>query len=44
MENRVKKLFKLFFIMLKIGLFSFGGGYGMISLIRGEVLSHGWLT
>ena len=30
--------------MLKIGLFTFGGGYGTISPIREEVLSHGWLT
>ncbi len=35
---------RLFFTFLKIGAVSFGGGYGMISLIREEVLSHGWLT
>lgn len=34
----------LFLTFLKIGAVSFGGGYGMISLIREEVLSHGWLT
>lgn len=33
----------LFLTFLKIGAVSFGGGYGMISLIREEVLSHGWL-
>ena len=35
---------KLFLIFLKIGAVSFGGGYGMISLIRDECLSNGWLT
>ena len=28
---------------LKIGLFTFGGGYAMIPLIREVVLKHGWL-
>lgn len=37
-------LLSLFLTFLKIGVVSFGGGYGMISLIREEVLSHGWLT
>ena len=35
---------KLFLTFLQIGAFSFGGGYGMISLIREKVLIHGWLT
>ena len=34
----------LFLTFLKIGAVSFGGGYGMISLIREDCLSHGWLT
>ncbi len=34
----------LFLTFLKIGAVSFGGGYGMISLVREEVLLHGWLT
>ena len=34
----------LFFAFLKIGTLSFGGGYGMISLLQDEVLSHGWLA
>ena len=34
----------LFLTFLKIGAVSFGGGYGMISLVREEVLQHGWLT
>ena len=30
---------------LMIGLFSFGGGYGMLSVIQGEVVTrHAWLT
>lgn len=35
---------ELFLAFLRIGAFSFGGGYGMISLIREETLSRGWLT
>ena len=35
----------LFFLtFFKIGLTSFGGGYGMISIIRETVLLNGWLT
>lgn len=38
-------LVELFYTFLKIGLFSFGGGYGMLSVIQGEVVArHGWLT
>lgn len=35
---------ELFITFFQIGAFSFGGGYGMISLIREKVLTHGWLT
>ena len=35
---------KLFLTFLQIGAVSFGGGYGMISLIREKVLGYGWLT
>lgn len=35
---------RLFLTFLKIGAFSFGGGYGMISLMREECLAYGWLT
>ena len=35
---------QLFFNFLMIGAVSFGGGYGMISLVREVVLGHGWLT
>lgn len=34
----------LFLTFLKIGAVSFGGGYGMISLIRETVLANAWLT
>ena len=35
---------ELFLTFLEIGAFSFGGGYGMISLIRERSLAYGWLT
>ena len=35
---------KLFLSFLMIGAVSFGGGYGMVSLVRETVLSNGWLT
>ena len=37
-------LWKLFYTFLEIGAVSFGGGYGMISLIREKVLLNGWLS
>lgn len=35
---------KLLFSFIKIGLFSFGGGYAMIPLIQKEIEMHGWLS
>lgn len=36
---------QLFYAFFKIGLFGFGGGYAMISMIQGEVVTrHQWLT
>lgn len=36
---------QLFYSFFKIGLFGFGGGYAMISMIQGEVVTrHEWLT
>ncbi len=35
---------QLFLTFLQIGAISFGGGYGMISLINEKVMMHGWLT
>lgn len=38
-------LFQLFYSFLKIGLFGFGGGYAMLSLIQNEVVTvNGWLS
>lgn len=37
-------LLLLYLSFLKIGLFGFGGGYAMISLIQDELLMHGWLS
>ncbi len=36
---------QLFWVYFKIGLFGFGGGYAMLSLIQHEVVDkHAWLT
>lgn len=35
---------ELFLTFLKIGAFTFGGGYAMLPLIQEEVIAHGWLT
>lgn len=36
---------KIFWTFFKIGLFGFGGGYAMISMIQAEVVSnHGWMS
>ena len=35
---------ELFLTFLKIGAFTFGGGYAMLPLIQSEVERHGWLT
>lgn len=35
----MKKYLNLFFTMLKIGLFTFGGGYAMIALLENEFVS-----
>lgn len=37
-------LLELFVTFFEIGLFTFGGGYAMISLIREQALAHDWLT
>ena len=34
----------LFLEFLKIGLFTFGGGYAMIPLVKEAVLKHGWMN
>lgn len=35
---------QLFLSFLKIGAISFGGGYGMVSVLRDEALSNGWMS
>ena len=35
---------KLIWSYLKIGLFGFGGGYAMLSLIESEIVGNGWIT
>lgn len=36
---------QLIYVYLKIGLFGFGGGYAMLSLIQFEIVDrHHWLT
>ncbi|MBQ5681545.1 MAG: chromate transporter, partial [Bacteroidaceae bacterium] len=38
-------LLQLFWTFFLIGLFGFGGGYAMISMIQGEVVEHHhWMT
>ena len=36
---------QLFWAYLKIGIFGFGGGYAMLSMIQFEIVDHyGWMT
>ena len=43
--NKPKNLLGLFFTMLKIGLFTFGGGYAMIHLLDNEfVVKKKWIS
>ena len=35
---------RLFLTFLKIGAFTFGGGYAMIPIVRDAVITNGWLT
>lgn len=42
--GKVMIYLRLFLNFLMIGALSFGGGYGMVSLVRERVLSNGWLT
>lgn len=35
---------QLFISFFKIGLFGFGGGYAIISLIQHDMISNGWMT
>lgn len=43
--KKLKQLFKLFFTMFKIGLFTFGGGYAMIAVIEREIVEkNSWIS
>ena len=45
LEKRSKRIWKLFTTFLKIGAFTFGGGYAMIPLIQKEAVeNHGRIT
>ncbi len=35
---------KIIWAYIKIGLFGFGGGYAMLSLIQREIVDSGWIT
>lgn len=38
-------MFELFFIFFKIGLFTFGGGYAMIPMLKDELINKkGWIS
>lgn len=37
-------LIELLFTFMRIGAFTFGGGYAMLPLIEAEVIAHGWLS
>ena len=40
MKETSRKIGQLFFTMMKIGLFTFGGGYAMIALLENELVSR----
>ncbi len=43
--EKLKRIFPLFATFFKIGLFTFGGGYAMISLIEEECVNrHDWMS
>ena len=45
MSKNIKELGKLFFTFLKIGAFTFGGGYAMIPLIQKETVEKNkWIS
>ncbi|HOE06663.1 MAG TPA: chromate transporter [Bacilli bacterium] len=37
-------LWELFYVFFFIGLFTIGGGYAMIPMIKDEVVARGWMT
>ena len=44
-ESKIRKILTLFLTFLKIGAFTFGGGYAMIPLIQREIVEkHKWAS
>ena len=44
-EIRYMIFLQLFIVFIQIGIFGFGGGYSMISLIQGQVVTqYHWMT
>jgi chromate transporter len=39
-KSKLKKISKLFFVFLRIGAFTFGGGYAMIPFIQREIVDN----
>ena len=45
MDSKIKRIWQLFCVFLRIGAFTFGGGYAMIPLIQHEVVENKkWIT
>ncbi len=45
MENKFSRILQLFLVFLKIGAFTFGGGYAMIPIIQKEIVEKKkWIT
>ncbi len=43
-DSRKTSLWQLFLVFAKIGAFTIGGGYAMISLIQNEIVRRKWLS
>ena len=43
-DNRQTSLWQIFGVFAKIGAFTIGGGYAMISLIQNEIVRRRWLS
>ena len=40
-----REMLRLFMVFLKIGVFTFGGGYAMLPILQREVVEkHGWVS
>ena len=43
-EQKSTSLWQIFGVFAKIGAFTIGGGYAMISLIQNEIVRRNWLS